>query len=202
MDKNKAIELIKLQVLGCLDSKSYEELKIYADTGEDFPFEELGQYQNLSALLPLNLTIETPGIEVKNKVAQRLYELKAELENIKAVEEIVIEEPEPISTSVVEEQTEDKMDDVLVEEEIIVSEPEPRKVVAEKETQPRVEEIKRDKKLKDVVDKEDFEKRTKEYISTYYDKQIKDLQGNAKISLIIAIAAAVIAIISIALNFV
>ena len=53
-------------------------LNEYFQTGNDFPWQELGEYQNLAALLPAILNIETPGPELKDKVARKLYRIKNE----------------------------------------------------------------------------------------------------------------------------
>jgi hypothetical protein len=205
MDKKKAIELIKSQVLGCLDPNTEEELRVYAATGDDFPFEELGQYQNLSALLPLNLTLEVPEVAVKNNVAERLYELKSELEATKIVEEeIVIEEKTSDAFTIDENKLAEENlveEEVSFDEELKIEESSAMEVIEEAKVHPPIEEIKKEKKLKDIVDKEDFEKRTREYISSYYDSIIKDLNNQSKKTLFISIAAAVLALISIALHF-
>ncbi len=41
-------------------------------------WDELGEFQNLTALMASILTVEMPEPEVKEKVAQKLYSLKNE----------------------------------------------------------------------------------------------------------------------------
>jgi len=62
--------------LGCLDRNEYFEILEKMQDKLHFPFQELGEFQNLVALLPTILNIETPKPEVKDKVARRLYRIK------------------------------------------------------------------------------------------------------------------------------
>lgn len=62
--------------LGCLDRNEYFEILEKMQDKLHFPFQELGEFQNLVALLPTILNIETPEPEVKDKVARRLYRIK------------------------------------------------------------------------------------------------------------------------------
>ncbi len=81
-------DLLHAYALGCLDQKELNILTEYLDTGEEFFWQELGEYQNLTALLPSILNIETPGTELKDKVARSLYRIRNE-KRIKPVEEKV-----------------------------------------------------------------------------------------------------------------
>jgi len=64
--------------LGCMDKEEYIDLIEFIEGGGNFNWGELGEYQNLAALLPSFLNIETPDSSVKSMVAQRLYKLKEE----------------------------------------------------------------------------------------------------------------------------
>jgi hypothetical protein len=59
--------------LGCLDKGDFIDLMEYIDGGGSFPWQELGEYQNLCALLPSFLHLEEVPAAVKDKVARRLY---------------------------------------------------------------------------------------------------------------------------------
>ena len=63
--------------LGCLDKDEFVSMVDYIEAGGDFPWQELGELQNLTALLPSFLNIETPDPAVKDQVARTLYKLKA-----------------------------------------------------------------------------------------------------------------------------
>jgi len=123
MDKKKSLELIKLEVLGCLNEKDRESLKMMKESNEDFPWKELADYQNLVALIPSSLEMKYPASELKDKTAMKLYsirdEIKAKIDAKKALE---------IPTQPVEEsfEAEDKFE---LEEKIEVEE----KVFAEAE---------------------------------------------------------------------
>lgn len=64
--------------LGCLDKEDFVSMVEYIEAGGDFPWQELGELQNLTALLPSFLNIETPQPSVKDRVARTLYKLKSE----------------------------------------------------------------------------------------------------------------------------
>ncbi len=62
--------------LGCLDRNEYYEMLERMQDKLHFPFQELGEFQNLTTLLPTILNIETPVPQVKDKVARKLYRVK------------------------------------------------------------------------------------------------------------------------------
>ncbi|NUN07760.1 MAG: hypothetical protein HUU54_01130 [Ignavibacteriaceae bacterium] len=64
--------------LGCLDKEDFVSMVEYIEAGGDFPWQELGELQNLTALLPSFLNIESPQASVKDRVARTLYKLKSE----------------------------------------------------------------------------------------------------------------------------
>lgn len=71
-----AADLIYAKALGCLDFEEESAFNKQMEEGNDFPWEELGQYQNLVALLPTLLEVEQPEQEIKDNVARKLYELE------------------------------------------------------------------------------------------------------------------------------
>jgi hypothetical protein len=71
-------ELIYAYSLGCLTPSENDKFLDYINN-DDFNFHELGEYQNLAALLPAILTMEVPDPHVKNSVARKLYRLKDEI---------------------------------------------------------------------------------------------------------------------------
>jgi len=90
MDKKKSLELIKLEVLGCLSEKDMESLKTMKESKDEFPWKELADYQNLVALIPSALELKYPASELKDKTAMKLYsirdEIKAKIDAKKALE--------------------------------------------------------------------------------------------------------------------
>ncbi len=79
IDNNEYIELLYAYSFGCLDAEDLTKLKSYLDSEGSFPWQELGEYQNLSSLLPSILAIETPAPEVKDTVARKLYRIRDEI---------------------------------------------------------------------------------------------------------------------------
>ncbi|MGB5530864.1 MAG: hypothetical protein WBQ32_12925, partial [Ignavibacteriaceae bacterium] len=61
MDKQKEIELVKLEVLGCINENEIKNLRVMKENDEDFPWKELAQYQNLISLLPTMLVTDIPS---------------------------------------------------------------------------------------------------------------------------------------------
>ena len=92
MDKNTATKLIKAKALGCLEQIEDIELSEFMETAEDFPWAELGEYQNLVSLLPLYLPLELPEIEVKDNLGQKLTELRNKLFPVQEEEPELVEE--------------------------------------------------------------------------------------------------------------
>jgi hypothetical protein len=77
-------ELLQAKALGCLDPADDALITKLMKEDENFPWQELGHYQNLVAFLPTLLDIEVPEPKVKDNVARKLYELG---EKIKAEKE-------------------------------------------------------------------------------------------------------------------
>ena len=72
MDKTIEIDLIKLEVSGCISEGDSKSLRIMKETEEDFPWKELAEYQNLVSLYPLILEEEVPAAQVKNTFLKKL----------------------------------------------------------------------------------------------------------------------------------
>lgn len=107
MEKEKALELIKLEVLGCLDAQDESALAASKQSDKYFPWKGLGEYQNLIALLPISLNLEHPPANLKDTIIQKLVKIKEEIENRKP-KPIIQEEPEIIITELEKEIAEPK----------------------------------------------------------------------------------------------
>lgn len=68
--------LLHAFALGCLEREEYDLMMEYFKSNQDYPWQELGEYQNLVALLPSFLNIESPEPRVKDMVARKLYRLR------------------------------------------------------------------------------------------------------------------------------
>jgi hypothetical protein len=70
--------LLHAYALGSLNNQDVKELKSYLKSGSEFEWAELGEYQNLAALLPSILNLENPPAKLKDKVARKLYRIRDE----------------------------------------------------------------------------------------------------------------------------
>lgn len=90
MERKKIVELIKLEVLGCLPQTDRETLQSLKLISDDFPWQELADYQHITALIPSVLEILTPASDLKDKTALKLYnireEIKAKIDLKKSIE--------------------------------------------------------------------------------------------------------------------
>jgi hypothetical protein len=108
-DKNDYYEFLYAYSLGCLDKDDLINLKNFLDSNEDYYWQELGEFQNLSSLLPSILPVEKPGPEVKDKVARKLYRIRNE---IKAKRDKLKKEHKA-SEPIVEKPIEPKKEEIL-----------------------------------------------------------------------------------------
>ncbi len=142
MTENDAkYDLIYAYALGCLDGNDLLSFREKVINDEAFTWDELGEFQNLAALMTSILVVEIPKPEVKEKVAQKLYNLKIEstpqveidentdshdehpIENIENIEEEVfptvdLNEYQETENIKIEEEIEEKP----IEESLIESE--------------------------------------------------------------------------------
>ena len=202
MEKKKAIDLIKLEVLDCLNDGDAETLRISKEVDSDFPWKELGEYQNLAAFLSVALPLEFPVSELKDKVALKLYnmrdEIKAKLDAKKKLEEppVLVEEEE---ITVDEEITIDEISAPVIEEEIAPV------AVAGRIEQKRIAEdvsLKTELRNKAAFDKELVEKTVKEYIKSHIEPELKSIRDSIKRNFIISLALFAISIVLIVILFV
>lgn len=84
MMSEKFDSMIFAYSIGCLNHESKAEFHKYLASGEEFNFPELGEIQNLAALIPIALEIEEVSTSAKNSVAKRLYGLRNDIKKIRA----------------------------------------------------------------------------------------------------------------------
>jgi hypothetical protein len=202
MEKKKAIDLIKLEVLDCLNDGDAETLRISKEVDSDFPWKELGEYQNLAAFLSVALPLEFPVSELKDKVALKLYnmrdEIKAKLDAKKKLEEppVLVEEEE---ITVDEEITIDEISAPVIEEEIAPV------AVAGRIEQKRIAEdvsIKTEIRNKAAFDKELVEKTVKEYFKSHLEPELKSIRNSIKRNFTISLALFAVSLLLIVILFV
>jgi len=195
MDGKKQIELIKLSTIGCISEEDQASLNSLMLEDENFPWKELGNFQNLVAVLPSALVIEMPSWELKDKVATKLYKLRDEIKSQKE-EEKPVEEPEVTIEPLVEEPEEgitfEKNDLDTIESDFIQAPPQQR-VPDEPilETQSGFEKS----KTKAPLNKELIEKTTKEYINTYFAREIESTQKSIKKSFLLTLVLFIVVLL-------
>ena len=188
MDKNKAIDLIKAKTLGCLTKEEDAEFNEYMKNATDFPGDAIGEYQNLTAMLPILLQLEVPAPELKDNVARKLYKILEELKAKKQAES----KPEPeIESAKTEPEivTEAKLDESLPEEPVkfnlgdskLQTEPDLSSVTTEDLTEISLEEGKIDTKSitgrdEGIVDEKLERQKTLEYVNSYYKEEMNALK--------------------------
>jgi hypothetical protein len=201
MEKKKAIDLIKLEVLDCLNDGDAETLRLSKEVDSDFPWKELGEYQNLAAFLSVALPIEFPVSELKDKVALKLYnmrdEIKAKLDAKKQLEEppVLIEEEKIVDEEIII----DEINVSVIEEEIAPV------AVAGRIEQKRISEdvsLKTELRNKAAFDKELVEKTIKEYIKSHIEPELKSIKNSMKRNFIISLALFALSLLLIVILFV
>lgn len=79
LSEQKFSEMIYAFSAGCLDKDEFGDFLEYLKSGRRVPENQLGELQNVVSLLPAMLELETPDVQVKDKVAKRLYRMREEL---------------------------------------------------------------------------------------------------------------------------
>lgn len=205
MENKKGIELIKLEVLGCINEKDSVSLLKMKEDDKNFPWKTLAEYQNLVSLLPLTLTLDYPDSDLKDKTATKLYkirdEIKAKLDAKKPKEtpaEPVVDKKSNMKEVVLEDVAEEiqiKEEEISLEEEkpVKVQSSKPEKTVAE--TSNYEVENKSNIMPKAVPDRELVEKIIRDYFKSYIEKELNTLKQGIKKNRLLSLALFVFAII-------
>jgi len=72
-------EMTSAYAAGCLDVDNFINFKEYLKSEGDLPHSELGELQNVMALLSISGDMEQPPAELKTSVAKKLISLKSEI---------------------------------------------------------------------------------------------------------------------------
>lgn len=115
IDEQKVIGMLQAKALNCLDQDDKSKLQDYIDAGHVFPWDELGVYQYVASLLPLTLKLETPDVELKDRVALRLIKLRDELRAKKSLEDELLKAQE--TTEIIEEEIDENINEFESAEE-------------------------------------------------------------------------------------
>lgn len=143
MDGKKSIELIILEVLGCLEKDDRSNLQLLKVTDENFPWKTLAEFQNLSALFPSVLKIsELPSIATKERMINKL--------NHSISSELTHEQPAKFTPGVgVKSEHKEQLEEILNKNKIdwgslAVSNPSSKPVAGYEEVKPKAPSVKRD----------------------------------------------------------
>lgn len=207
MDRNKAIELIKAKTLGCLTKDEETEFKEYIENSEDFPWDVLGEYQNLTSMLPILLKLEIPDSELKDNVARKLYKIIEELNAKQQAEVTPVPETETVEAEP-ELETKQEEEKALPEEPVkfsiddgsSLSEPDLSPVSSENAldlplAEQDVEEKSGKEKVEKIIDEKLERQRTIEYIDTHHKEEMAVLEGASKRNKLFSIILFVISLI-------
>jgi len=110
MFKKRDIELIILEVLGCPDEADKKSLKFLKENDESFCWKELGECQNLSALLPSLEKVEFPSADAKGILVKNLNTLIFGRKNNGQPEKFVREEKVPAEVTLEKVLAQNKID--------------------------------------------------------------------------------------------
>lgn len=80
MDKSKLLYLITLEAMGCITAKDSSELLKAMKSEKNFPWKEMGEYQNLAALLSMVVNQESPAKNLKDLILKEIEKIKPESE--------------------------------------------------------------------------------------------------------------------------
>ncbi len=72
-------EMAAAFAIGCMDKENFIQFKDYMLAGGELPKKLLGEFQNISALIPSILDLETPDTKIKDDIAKKLISLKEEI---------------------------------------------------------------------------------------------------------------------------
>jgi len=75
-------QIIAAYVLGCLNKENLNRFVEYIQHGGKETEGELGELQNIISLIPILLSPENPGENIKEKIAQKILEMEFQTKNI------------------------------------------------------------------------------------------------------------------------
>jgi len=72
-------EMISAFALGCMDKSNFKQFRDYFEHNGKLPKGELGDLQNIIALIPTILDIDLPDPDVKNELGKRLIQIQKDM---------------------------------------------------------------------------------------------------------------------------
>jgi protein TonB len=76
MDKLKILYLITLEAIGCISIKDSSELSKAMQSEKNFPWKEMGEYQNLAAILSMVINQESPAKHLKDLILNEIEKIE------------------------------------------------------------------------------------------------------------------------------
>ena len=228
MDKKKIVDLIKLEVLRCLSEKDNESLQSLKVEEIEFPWKELGDYQNLIALLPLSLELDHPSNELKNKTAMKLYDIRDQIKakiDARKAQELPEVQAEELSLSVESAEEIEPAEQIEVEEKVLVEVEEGVQFISDEPLAAKEQsfgfvsdfkeqeapenlfhqtsvDVETKQPTKPVAEKEMIEKVVKDYIKSHLEREHASLRSNINKNKILSIVLFVISVLLIVALFI
>ncbi|MFH1198121.1 MAG: anti-sigma factor [bacterium] len=79
MAEREIFEMLCAFAAGAMDRKNYVQFKEYVSSGKELPYNDMGELQNIMALIPVILEIEEPKARLKDEVAKKLLSHQKEI---------------------------------------------------------------------------------------------------------------------------
>ena len=76
MDRSKILYLITLEVMGSTNKEDASELLQAMQTEKDFPWKEMGEYQNLAAMISMVVNQESPTKNLKVRILSEIEKIE------------------------------------------------------------------------------------------------------------------------------
>lgn len=90
MDKSKILYLITLETMGQISANDSSELLKAMQSEKDFPWKEMGEYQNLAALLSTVVNEESPAKNLKDRILNEIEKIEKGRQDFKVSPNSVI----------------------------------------------------------------------------------------------------------------
>ena len=173
MFKKRDIELIILEVLGCQDEVDKKSLQFLKENDDSFCWKELGECQNLSALLPSILKADKPSIETKEILVRKLNRLIFGREDIGQPEKFVPDKKIPNEGNLEKLLAQNKID----WGSLSAADSSPKPLSGFMEVKSKTTSLK-----KELVQSDEIEKLSNEEVNDMTDESHSDFNQNEKVN--------------------
>ena len=99
MDKSKLLYLITLEAMGCISKKDSSELLKSMQSEKKFPWKEMGEYQNLAALLSMVVNQESPAKNLKDLILKEIEKIEKSKLELEIKSDFSLEQESNVATS-------------------------------------------------------------------------------------------------------